>query len=86
MASHSHPDERIVAAEPTESGAELAWLSDHANELEREYTGEWLLISGRQLLCHSPDFAEIRSKIEQMQLQSPFLYFVPKPTNGDFIA
>jgi len=60
---------------PLES-AEMAWLVENARELG-QLKGEWLLIYGRQLLVHSPDFAVVRAAIRERQVRSPFVYYVP---------
>jgi hypothetical protein len=83
MPSFSHPDEKILAAELAGSGSELAWLSDHAAEVEREYRGEWLLVNGAHLLAHSSNIDDIQQRIADLHLQFPFVYFVPE--HGDAI-
>jgi hypothetical protein len=56
--------------------AEMNWLVENARELE-QHKGEWLLIQGRELLVHSRDFAVLRATIQERQVRSPFVYYVP---------
>ncbi len=47
--------------------------------------GEWLLLSGDQLLAHSRDFRDIKQVIENCQLKDCFLHYVPTLAERDFI-
>ncbi len=55
---------------------EMDWLVQNAPELG-QHKGEWLLIQGRQLLVHSRDFGVVREAVNERQIQSPFVYYVP---------
>lgn len=55
---------------------EMAWLEENARKLG-QHPGEWLLIQGRKLLVHSRDFAALRKTIQEQQISSPFVYYVP---------
>jgi hypothetical protein len=63
----------------------MGWLVENRAALEA-YRGEWLLISGRLLVAHSGDFAEIRQAIANRGIRSPFVYYVPGEEESNFIA
>lgn len=65
--------------------AEMTWLVQNAEELG-QHKGEWLLIRGRQLLVHSPDFAVVRAVVRDQQIHSPFVYYVPTEDESNFVA
>jgi hypothetical protein len=63
---------------------EMEWLTTHAEELS-QYPGEWLLLSGRGLVGHSRDIAEIRRLVALHGLRKPFLHYVPTAEEANFI-
>lgn len=68
-----------------ESSPEMQWLTENSRMLER-YGGEWLLIVARELVVHSPDFEAIRTAVAEQNLRSPFVYYVPRRDEADFIS
>lgn len=64
---------------------EMRWLVDNARALE-DYRGEWLLILGRHLVAHCPNFEDVRIIIVQRAISSPFVYYVPTQQESNFIA
>lgn len=64
---------------------EMAWLEENARELG-QHPGEWLLIQGRKLLVHSRDFADLREVIQEQQIRSPFVYYVPTDEETNSVA
>jgi hypothetical protein len=74
----------VVEAAATES-AEMGWLVRNAQELG-QHKGEWLLIQGTQLIVHSRDFATVRAAIQQRQIRSPFVYYVPTDDESNSVT
>jgi len=70
--------------QPAESD-EMRWLTENSRYLER-YRGEWLLIRGQQLVAHSGNFGDIKATIDERNIQSPFVYYVPTVEEGNFIS
>lgn len=64
--------------------SEMQWLTSHADELSA-YRGEWLLIVGEKLIAHSQDFNEIHEVVEGRGISAPFLYYVSKPEEVNFL-
>lgn len=64
---------------------ESQFLAEHSKQME-QYSGEWLLIHGYDLVAHSPDFEEIEKVIQQRRIPSPFIHYVPKAEEVAFIA
>ena len=75
------PNRAISAPE----SLEMVWLVRNAQELAR-HRGEWLLIQGAQLLVHSRDFAVVRTAVEQRQIRSPFVYYVPTDEESNSVT
>jgi hypothetical protein len=75
----------VLAHVENAESAEMAWLVENARELG-QHKGEWLLIQGRQLLVHSPDFAVVRAAIRQRQVRSPFVYYVPTDEESNSVT
>jgi hypothetical protein len=50
-----------------------------------KFTGEWLLLSGDQLLAHSQEFRDIQAVIKDRQLKDCFVHYVPLLSEQDFI-
>lgn len=69
-----------------QSSSEMRWLAENAAKIEAEYRGQWLLLNGDELLSHSQNFADIRRRIAESGIQSPFIYFVPEEGNLEFIS
>lgn len=63
---------------------EFRILTENAAAFEK-FPGEWLLIHGPKLVAHSANFDDIQCKIERERIQSPFLYYVPKAEEANFI-
>jgi hypothetical protein len=68
----------------TES-VEMQWLVENS-ELLNQYAGEWLLIVGQTLAAHSRDYQSIKAVIAQRQLLSPFVYYVPKAEESNWMG
>jgi hypothetical protein len=74
-----------VSAVPNpQKDAELNWLRQHSEETAA-YAGQWLLISGANLIAHSQNFAEIRNAIAANGIVSPFVYYVPTEAESSFV-
>lgn len=76
---------RAEGVVPTIESDEMRWLSENSHELTA-YRGEWLLIQGRELVAHSADFRNIRVRISEQNIRSPFIYYVPTVEEADFIS
>jgi|ERR1700728_314524 len=63
---------------------ELRWLRANRQALP-EYRGEWLLISGDKLLCHSRSFGDVKAAIRCNNVASPFVYYVPTEDESNFV-
>jgi len=63
---------------------ELHWLRANRQALA-EYRGEWLLIAGDRLLCHSRNFREVKAAIRCNNVASPFVYYVPTEDESNFV-
>ncbi len=69
----------------TGESPEMEWLAENATALEA-YRGEWLLIVATDLVAHSQDFVDILLAIRSRGVNSPFIYYVPRPDEVNFIA
>lgn len=74
----------VRVTETEADSVEMDWLSSHAAELS-VHRGEWLLIVGRELIAHHTDFDEIQKTIQVRGIKSPFVYYVPKPEEENFV-
>lgn len=72
-----------IPAEQEESD-EMRWLVANSRDLEA-YRGEWLFIRGRELYRHSPDFRQIQRAVAESGEASPFIYYVPREDEAEFI-
>src|SRR4030095_2748406 len=77
--SRAKQDENV-----TES-IEMQWLVSNSRTLGK-YRGEWLLFGGQILLVHSRDFDDIKRKIAEQALTSPFVYYVPTSEESNFLG
>lgn len=75
---------RHAKTSPQES-PEMRWLVENRSALE-PYHGEWLLIANNILIVHSAVFSEIRKAIADRNIRSPFVYYVPREEESNFIA
>lgn len=75
----------VIAAITAPESEEMRWLVRNAQELG-QHKGEWLLIQGTQLLAHSRDFAAVRAAIQERQLPSPFVYYVPTDDESNSVT
>ena len=44
------------------------------------------MIRGQQLVAHSGNFGDIKATIDERNIQSPFVYYVPTVEEGNFIS
>jgi hypothetical protein len=56
---------------------EMAWLSDHLEEVARHYPGEWLAIDGGTLVAHGSDLAIVFAQAAAAGHPDPFVTAVP---------
>jgi len=63
---------------------ELQYVADHMKELEA-YSGEWLLIEGRDLLAHSADIKVIKKAVKKNGIRAPFVQYVPTKEEANSI-
>ena len=64
---------------------EMEWLTTNSAFLA-QYSGQWLLIVGNQLIEHSTDFEVIRLAVVNRGVASPFVYYVPTAEESNFIS
>ena len=50
-----------------------------------KFEGEWLLLSGDQLVAHSAAIRDIQTAIKDHHLKNCLLHYVPTLTERDFI-
>ncbi len=50
-----------------------------------KFTGEWLLLSGDQLLAHSSEYRAIQAVIEERRLKDCFVHYVPSIPEQEFL-
>lgn len=61
---------------PTGLSPEFLYFTENAKSLEA-YAGEVVLISGSELVAHSPDMKIIKKVIDEQGIKRPFIYRIP---------
>jgi hypothetical protein len=69
----------------TPRARELKWIDDHFSELEN-YTNQWIVIEGDQLIAHDADYELAHERASKAGIMRPFIIFVPEPADGAFMG
>lgn len=50
---------------------ELAWISDHADEIA-QYAGEWIAVKVDRVVAHGKRLLDVRDECEALGIDDPF--------------
>jgi len=55
---------------------ELRWLQEHSDRIG-EFAGQWIAISGNELVSHGRNLGEVRDAARQRGIEQPLMFYVP---------
>lgn len=75
------PLELFPAVAPRQAPAmrretELRWLQEHSDRIG-EFAGQWIAISGNELVSHGRNLREVRDAVRQRGIEQPLMFYVP---------
>ncbi|MBI3926996.1 MAG: helix-turn-helix domain-containing protein [Armatimonadetes bacterium] len=81
--------ERFLAGsgspEPPYRSAELSWCADNPSRLT-ELAGQWVVVEGRELVCHGLDPLAVLQHARQAGVAVPYIFFVESRPAGGALA
>lgn len=67
---------RIGREVPAESDA-LEWVSRNLPQLRVRYAGQWIAVSGNQVVAHARSLPELMQRLEEAAIERPFVTEIP---------
>jgi hypothetical protein len=55
----------------------LEWLSQHLNDLQQKYAGQWIAVEGDTVVATAPDIGGLLNQTKHLNIEKPFVTKIP---------